>query len=87
MEGDPAESQELIDLLTAAGVELTRLGKVERRPGFWHTYGNAQLDGWPAAGTTAAPGSDRRAPYRTTAYIAQRALPAAERRPARRRSR
>lgn len=87
VEGDPTESQALLDLLTAAGAEVQTVTRKHRAEGFTHTYAVVRLADWPAPGIAAAPASDRRPPYRTTAYIGQPALPAAERRPARRRSR
>ena len=88
VEGDPAESQALLDVLAAAGVEVQVGTRKRRAEGFTHTYAAVRLDGWaPPTGADAAPEPARRPPYRTHAYVEQAALPAGGSRPARRRPR
>ena len=88
VEGDPAESQALVDLLAAAGVELCRVGARERSTGLGHRYADARLPGWtPNDPSPAASEPDRRPPYRTRAYVEQAALPTGGSRPTRRRPR
>lgn len=87
VEGDPAESQALLDVLAAAGVEVQVGTRKRRAEGFTHTYAVARLDGWTAlAGTGPVPETGSRPPYRTRAYVEQAALPGSSR-PARRRPR
>lgn len=74
LEGDPAESDALLAVLAAAGVEVQVGTRKVRREGFTHTYAMARL---PEPGTPAGP-------VRAHATIATPALPAAAAYPARR---
>ena len=88
VEGDPAESQALLDVLAAAGVEVQVGTRKHRAEGFTHTYAVARLAGWPPpTGPGPASEASARPPYRTRAYVEQAALPAGGSRPARRRPR
>lgn len=88
VEGDPAESQALLEVLAAAGVEVQVGTRRHRAEGFTHTYAVARLDGWAVpTGTGPAAEAGTRPPYRTRAYVEQAALPAGGSHPARRRPR
>jgi hypothetical protein len=89
VEGDPAESQALLDVLAAAGVEVQVGTRKARREGFTHTYAMVRLTDW-SAPVSAATAADGAAPGRRGAVWAEAtlgtppALPAGDRRPARR---
>jgi hypothetical protein len=89
VEGDPAESQALLDVLAAAGVEVQVGTRKTRREGFTHTYAMVRLAGWRAPAAD-APDAGGAVPGRRGAVWAEAtlgtppALPAGDRRPARR---
>lgn len=77
VEGDPAESQALLERLTACGVEVQVGASKARREGFTHTYAVVRLPDWAAPAGPAAP-------VRAYAWVDRPALPAGDRRPERR---
>lgn len=75
LEGEPAETDALLSVLAAAGVEMQVGTRKQRREGFWHTYVVVRLADQPVPA----------GPIRAEATVAAPpALPAADRRPARR---
>nr|MDT0660801.1 hypothetical protein [Micromonospora sp. DSM 115978] len=80
VEGDPAESQALLDKLAQAGIEI-QVGAAKRRSqGITHTYAVVRLPDWPT------PDSRGDEAVRTRSHVDRPAL-AAGRRPSRREGR
>lgn len=67
VEGQPAETDALLGVLAAAGVEVQVGTRKLRSEGFTHTYAMARLVDWPPADT---------GPVRAQAFVDRPALPA-----------